>query len=1552
MAETIRGINVVIGAETTGLSKALGDVNKKSKDIQKELKEVDKLLKLDPKNTELLAQKQKLLSDAVTNTKEKLDRLKAAQEQVNEQFAKGDISEGQYRAFQREIVATEERLKTLQAQLGKTKIDFEAIGQSMQNAGQKMTDAGKSLTTRVTAPIVGLGAAALKAGMDFEAGMSEVKAISGATGNEFEALKEKAKEMGANTKFSATEAADALKYMAMAGWEPQQMLEGLDGVMNLAAASGENLGLVSDIVTDSMTAFGLAANQAGQFADVLAAASSKSNTNVGMLGESFKYVAPVAGALGYSVQDTAVALGLMANAGIKSSQSGTALRSALTNLVKPTKEMQKAMDQLGISVTDSNGQMKSLDALMQDLRKAFGGLNESQKAAYATTIFGKEAMSGMLAIINTSEAEYNKLSGAIYNSSGAAKEMADIMMDNAKGGLIQLKSALEGLAIQLSEILIPVFNKIVASVRKVVDWFAGLDKGTQEIIVKIALLIAAVGPLLVIFGMIVSSVGTIVTTFGSLATAVTAAGGVFGVLTRTVGLVIPAIRALGAALVWLVANPVGAAITAIGLLIAGIAALVGYLKKDSLPAVQSFGDQAQASASKASGSFQKFRAETEGALKDTAKAAGAQGAAIGNNLADGVGKGTKKAKEKASKDMREMVDKMKQEVDRSTSELNKLGDALVTAIKKQYEEAEKAQTKALDERVEEEKKTSEQIIKQYEKEKDEKLKSIDKQTDAEKKASDERLKIYDREYTEKLKLVDEEAYQQIKALQAQIDAIDDQTEAEEKAAREQEYQARIAELNKQLAAAETAEEREKIQKDLNKAIADHERQQLLEQRKNQKDALRDQIDSVKEAQTAKKEQLKQELEAQKEAEKERLQVIQESLKDEKEATKDRYDHLKEQESERLKAVQKTLDDEKTAIKNHYDELKAEENVRAQARKMIIERNNEEIVKLLETYNPKWQDAGQSFADSFANGLNSEKKNIQDAVSAAVDIAPVIDKQVAELDRMQAKLKELESAAKGSGDIGGGGGIGGLALDFNNAAVSAGDFANVLDGTVGPAMNGASEGAKKLSDETIAAFIGLQDRATVALNELYWSGKDVTEEMATNIADTYAAMGNEILSNLETNHAEQIQSLQNFFSSTEELTEEEKNAMLQKLNEKHRDERKEIEDGQRRIFEILSGALNDQRALTQAEYDEINGIQRTFTNAADEIFKGHEIEQKALLERMKTEASVITANQAAEVVKNSKEQKDKAIEAAEEQYKKVTEEIIRQRDELGTITKEQADRLIEEAKRQRDESVKNAEDMHEKVVEEAKKQAKEHIATVDWETGEVLSGWEKFKNQTSHKWNEIKTTMSNAWNDMWENTKRKVGDIKSDAINLFVELKNGLKEKMEEAKQWISDIWTQTTEFFSSIDLKEIGKNAIQGLIDGIGSMASALWDKVKSVASGIGNSIKETLDIHSPSRVTMKLGEYTGEGLALGIKNSISDIKRQAENMAAVASDALAGVTTPDISSIGGSSGGSGTSVINMDGMLRGAIINVQNEAHVKLLAKKLWGMAEQAQRGVGGARR
>lgn len=314
-----------------------------------------------------------------------------------------------------------------------------------------MAAIGGKAVTAVGSALKSVTTSAVSAGMSFENAMSSVAAISGATGTNFESLSKKAKEMGASTKYTATEAANAMEYMAMAGWKTADMLSGIDGIMNLAAASGSDLARTSDIVTDALTAFGKQAKDSGEFADVLAAASANANTNVDLMGETFKYVGSVAGAMGYSIQDISLATGLMANSSIKGGAAGIALRSTITRMAKPTEESSMAMSALGLSLTDTNGNMKSFGEVMKDMRKSMQGMTEDEKASYAAMLGGQEAMSGLLAIANASDEDFNKLSDAINNAAGSAEKMAGIKMDNLQGAVDELKSGMEGLGITAFE---------------------------------------------------------------------------------------------------------------------------------------------------------------------------------------------------------------------------------------------------------------------------------------------------------------------------------------------------------------------------------------------------------------------------------------------------------------------------------------------------------------------------------------------------------------------------------------------------------------------------------------------------------------------------------------------------------------------------------------------------------------------------------------------------------------------------------------------------------------------------------------------------------------------------------------------------------------------------------------------------------------------------------------------------------------------------------------------------------------------------------------------
>ena len=442
------------------------------------------------------------------------------------------------------LTEMEAELKNVNAELARA--PFDEYAAKAEKVGGTLTSVGQKLLPLSTS-IAGLGVAAVKTTADFDSEMSKVSAISGATGTDLDKLRGKAREMGAKTKFSASEAAQGMQYMAMAGWKTQDMMDGLEGIMNLAAASGEDLASTSDIVTDALTAFGLSAKDSSHFSDILAAASSNANTNVSMMGETFKYAAPVLGSLGYTAEDAALAIGLMANAGIKSSQAGTSLRGAITNLAKPTDTVAAAMDKYGISLTDSSGKMLSLRELMEQLRQKLGGLSEAEQAQAAAALFGKDAMSGMLAIINGSDKDFEKLAGAIDNCDGSSEKMANTMNDNLQGQITILMSQLQELAISFGEILMPKIRDIVTHIQNFVDKLNAMDEGQKETILRIGMFVAALAPMLMGLGKVITFSANVSRALGTLSAGLVKAGGFSGVFTKALGLITsPAAIVVGA----------------------------------------------------------------------------------------------------------------------------------------------------------------------------------------------------------------------------------------------------------------------------------------------------------------------------------------------------------------------------------------------------------------------------------------------------------------------------------------------------------------------------------------------------------------------------------------------------------------------------------------------------------------------------------------------------------------------------------------------------------------------------------------------------------------------------------------------------------------------------------------------------------------------------------------------------------------------------------------------------------------------------------------------
>jgi len=571
LAETIKGINVVIGSDTTALTKALGDVNKKSRDIATELKAVEKLLKLDPGNTELLAQKQKLLADAVANTSTKLSSLKTAQEQVNEQFAKGEISEGQYRAFQREIAKTEQELQGFEGKLSSTGAQLDTFADKTQRAGEKISSVGEGMKntgekmTRTLGPaalaIGGALGVAVKSAADFDTSMRKAGAIAGATTLEFEAMRASALDLGATTSLSASEVAEAMTEMAAKGFTANQTIAAMPGVISAAEASGESLALAADTVATALNIWGLEASESSRVADVLAMSANESAAGIDDLGQVMKYAGGPAATLGISLEELAAAAGIMANAGLDGSNAGTALRASLLALLSPAKEQGAMMEAMGFSMIDSAGNAKSLSEIIRDMTKATEGMTDADKAATLSKLVGREAVSGFLSLMKSGSAEIDKMTTSLKNSGGASAEAAAKMKAGIGGALENLSGAIDSFVITVGDQLVPIVQQTAGWITELVNKFTALPEPIQQFLVvglAIVGVLAAVGA---VIGIVLIAVGSMMTAIGPLITAIGAAGGatailgtVFAALTGPIAIVIASIAALVAGLIYLYNN--------------------------------------------------------------------------------------------------------------------------------------------------------------------------------------------------------------------------------------------------------------------------------------------------------------------------------------------------------------------------------------------------------------------------------------------------------------------------------------------------------------------------------------------------------------------------------------------------------------------------------------------------------------------------------------------------------------------------------------------------------------------------------------------------------------------------------------------------------------------------------------------------------------------------------------------------------------------------------------------------------------------------------------
>lgn len=578
MASRIKGITVEIGGDTTGLDKALKSVNSSIKTTQSGLKDVSKLLRLDPTNTELLTQKQKLLKDAIGSTKEKLDALKLAQEQAKAQLESGDLGQDKYDALQREIIETEQELKRLQEQAIESNAalaKIEEVGDKLQTAGDKISGAGQKLLP-VTAAVAGLGTAAVKTTADFDTSMSQVQATMGITKdamselngesvNTVEALRDLAKQMGSETAFSASECADAMNYLALAGYDTQEIYDTLPTVLNLAAAGGIDLALASDMVTDALSALGMETSEADTMVDQMSKTASTTNTSVAQLGEAILTIGATAKTVKGGTAELNTALGILANNGIKGAEGGTHLRNVILALQSPTDKAAACMESLGVEVYDSEGNMRSLNDILGDLNTSMDGMTSAEKQNIISSIFNKTDLAAVNSLLSNTGDSWDSLQQSITESSGAAQQMADTQLDNLSGQITILKSALEGLAISFGEILMPKIRAAAKKIQEFVDKLNGMNDEQKETVVKIAAVVAAIGPMLILFGKVTSTVGTAMKGFSGLTKGIAKLG---VKIAGSSGSITGLGSALGA-----VAGPVLAVVAVIGTLAAAFATL-------------------------------------------------------------------------------------------------------------------------------------------------------------------------------------------------------------------------------------------------------------------------------------------------------------------------------------------------------------------------------------------------------------------------------------------------------------------------------------------------------------------------------------------------------------------------------------------------------------------------------------------------------------------------------------------------------------------------------------------------------------------------------------------------------------------------------------------------------------------------------------------------------------------------------------------------------------------------------------------------------------------
>ena len=1228
-------------------------------------------------------------------------------EMIGRIFVALDLETGN---FKKGMAETEKSVKNLGESGKKLEANFAKTGGLIKNFGE-------SLTKHITLPVTAAFGASAKAMIDYESAFAGVRKTVDASEAEFKKLSLGIREMANSMPIAVEEIAGVAEAAGQLGVKKEDILKFTETMVKL----GTSTNLSAEQAAVSLAQFAnivqMPLENVDRLGASLVALGNNTETTESAIVDMSMRLAGVGAQVGLTEPQILALAASMSSLGIQSEMGGSAmsrimnkLNNAVSNGGKSLEAFAKVALGAGKSGEDFAKMWKdkpaqALNAFIRGLErfKEQGGnvnllLDElGIKGLYEVDVLNR--MSGAGELLNKTLEIGNK---AWAENAALNKEAQRYQTLASK--IKVLWNNIKDLGIMLGEKLAPSIEKVVAFVKKLVEGLKGLKPETVETIAKIALFAAALGP-------VVTTVGKVIITFAKLKEAVNIlSGGVtnFGSIFSSVfGLKGLVIVAGVAAVIYIITHfkQVIEMFKALGNAAKGVGKKIVNAFKGIPKALKTVGSNMMAGLwNGIKGAFNKviggirniansiartFRRVLK--IKSPSKVFEDYGRFIDEGLAQGISKNKNKPKEA----IKEVADLIRQSMEKNISKLEKIGDSIVSALRKRYETMRNLQTKALDKEVE-----------------------------AVRKASKEKIAIYDKEYNAKLKLIDEESYNRQQALQREIDQIDELAKQEDRAREEKEHGDRLNDLTQKIMTAENPEDKMKAQKEYDEAVREWERKKERERREERKESLRAEIDAIREGAEKKKEAAKEELE-----------------------------NLKAKEEEEKKIKEEGLSEKKELLNRHFEELTSDENLRNEALKLLQSKNQEEILNLLKTYEPDWQNQGQSFADAFLNGLNSSKQSIEDAITEAFSLDETIKGQKEALEGLEKSIRETEEAA---GALGGAlGGAGGELEDFGDILTGLDEnFDKVKQGceeftegmTFGlEGMNDMMKETGEVTTETtktmeeavreynhkyagyLRDMLGSYKESMADFLEISSQPGEITQEMFVELNNGLLKYQEDYFKLFDLNKDKALTTLKESLEQSKTLSEDEKKVILEETKKAYEDKEKEVKGSIKRISDIVLNAYKEKRGLTKKEEEEILKIYKTLQDdkAKVQTETQKKMEVSASEHRKKEERAV--KESADIIIKEAERERDDTIKAAEERYEEAVKAAENLKKEGGELAEKAADKMIKEAQRDRDDTIKAAKEKCEQVVDNAKKQKEDSLEHLKQEVEEGKTLWSGLKD---------------------------------------------------------------------------------------------------------------------------------------------------------------------------------------------------------------------------------